>query len=86
MCTITNPKGLTIAKIPHLQGLYRVQGPEQAKTPLNANATVLKLSISEAHRRLGHISSDAIKHAVSKGFITGIDLDESSKLSGQPAN
>ena len=37
------------------------------------------MSINEAHRRLGHISSAAIKHAIAKGFITGIDLDESSK-------
>ena len=79
ICTITNPKGLTITKIPHFQGLYCVQGPEQAKTPLNANAAILKLSISEAHHCLGHISSDAIKHTVSKGFITGINLNESSK-------
>ena len=42
-------------------------------------AAVKKMSITEAHRKLGHISSDAIRHAVSKGFITGINLDESSK-------
>ena len=35
--------------------------------------------ISEAHRKLGHISSVAIKHAVSKGFITGITLDDNTK-------
>ena len=46
---------------------------------LTANAAVEKLSINEAHRRLGHISSAAIRHAVMKGFITRIDLDESSK-------
>ena len=40
---------------------------------------VEKMSISEAHRKLGHISSAAIRHAVSKGFITGIVLDNDSK-------
>jgi hypothetical protein len=37
------------------------------------------MSISKAHRKLGHISSAAIRHAVSKGYITGICLDEDSK-------
>jgi hypothetical protein len=37
------------------------------------------MSISEAHRKLGHILCSAIKHAVANGLITGIDLDISSK-------
>ena len=80
MCTISDSKGCTIAKIPHSQGLYQVQPPEEAKNNLSANATVVKMSINEAHHHLGHISSAAIKHAISKGFITRIDLDESFKL------
>ena len=52
---------------------------EQPKTSLKANAAVIKMSINEVHRHLSHISSAAIKHAIAKGFITGIDLDESSK-------
>ena len=74
LCTIINLKGHTIAKIPHSQGLYQVLAP-----PLTANAAVEKLNINEAHRRLGHISSAAIRHTVMKGFITGIDLDKLSK-------
>ena len=74
LCTIINLKGLTIAKIPHLQWLYWV-----LTSPLTANAAVEKLNINKAHCRLGHISSAAIRHAVMKGFITGIDLDKSSK-------
>ena len=35
--------------------------------------------ISEAHRKLGHVAHSAIKHAVSSGFITGIDLETDSK-------
>ena len=79
MCILSNPKGCTIAKIPHSEGLYCVQAPEKDKDNLSANAVVAKLAINEVHCCLGHISSAAIKHAVSKGFITGIDLDESSK-------
>jgi len=37
------------------------------------------MSISEAHRKLGHISYTTIKHAISTGRITGIDLDMDSK-------
>src|ERR1700684_4731186 len=49
------------------------------KPTLQANTAIGKMSISEAHRKLGHISSVAIKHAVSKGLITGICLDDNSK-------
>ena len=49
------------------------------KNSLHANAAAEKMSISEAHRKLGHISSAVIKHAVSNGFITGICLDNNSK-------
>ena len=79
LCTISNTKGHTIAKILHSQGLYHVQTPEQPKNSLKANAVVIKMSINEVHCHLGHISLAAIKHAIAKGFITGIDLDESSK-------
>ena len=79
MCTILNPKGHTIAKIPHLQGLYHVLASSSTPTQLTANTATEKLNINEAHCWLGHISSAAIRHAVLKGFIMGIDLEESSK-------
>ena len=79
ICTIQDSKGHTLAKIPHSEGLYRVLAETHSTTQHTAIAAVEKMSIAEAHRKLGHISSDAIKHAVSKGFITGIDLDETSK-------
>ena len=49
MCTIMNPKGHTIAKIPHLQGLYHVLSSPQSLTQLTANFASEKLSINEAH-------------------------------------
>ena len=79
ICTIQDSKGHTLAKIPHSEGLYRVLAETHSTTQHTAIAAVEKMSIAEAHRKLGHISSDGIKHAVSKGFITGIDLDETSK-------
>jgi GAG-pre-integrase domain len=38
-----------------------------------------KISISEAHCKLGHVAHLAIKHAVTNGLISGINLDMNSK-------
>ena len=79
MCTIRNKNGHVIATIPHSDGLYRVvesNGPENKDS---ANMASEKMSISEAHRKLGHIAHAAVKHAVTKGLVTGIDLDLESK-------
>ena len=66
-------------KVPHSQGLYKVLMDNKEKPGLQANAAIGKMSISEAHRKLRHISVAAIKYAVSKGFIMGICLDNNSK-------
>jgi hypothetical protein len=79
MCKIVNPKGQTVATIPHSDGLYRVLGTKPAKSEGYAAAASGKMSISEAHRKLGHLAYGAVSHAISKGYITGIELDTSSK-------
>jgi hypothetical protein len=76
MCEISNKNGRTIAMIPHSDGLYRISTSKETDY---ANVTSSKISITEAHRKLGHISCGAITHAISKGYITGIDLDTNSK-------
>jgi hypothetical protein len=75
MCRI-NKSGRTLATIPNADGLYRIT---MSKDKDYANVASTKISINEAHRKLGHISYDAIKHAISKGHITGIELDSDSK-------
>ena len=50
-----------------------------SKQGQTANAVSGKMSISKAHRKLGHIAHSAIKHAIANGLITGIDLDMTSK-------
>jgi GAG-pre-integrase domain len=45
-----------------------------------ANAASVKMSVTEAHRKLGHISISSIKHAVLKQLITGIDVNFESKF------
>jgi len=79
MCTIINPKGKTIATIPHLEGLYRILNVKLDENGGYAAAASGKMSISEAHKKIGHISYAAISHAISKGFITGIALNAISK-------
>ena len=78
MCTILNQKGQTIATIPHSDGLYRVIA-KLIKDGGYAAMASGKLSINEAHRKLGHLAYGVVTHAISKGYITGIELDTSSK-------
>ena len=78
MCTIFNPKGQVIAMIPHSDGLYRIIGKHDKDGGMAAVASG-KMLISEAHRHLGHLAYGAVTHAISKGYITGIDLDTNSK-------
>ena len=80
MCTIRNPKSKTIATIPNSNSLYKVVATKWTSKNKTANTAMSKMSISEAHRKLGHIACSAIKHAVLKGLIEGIDLDLNSKL------
>ena len=37
------------------------------------------MSISELHRRLGHVAHSAIRHAIVNRLITGLELDMNSK-------
>ena len=68
-----------MATIPRANGLYRILNSNKANCSECANIAVGKMSISEVHRKLGHISHSAIRHAISTGQITGIDLDMDSK-------
>src|SRR5271168_1027696 len=79
MCTIKNKSGRVIATIPHSDGLYRVAVSNAPESEDHSNVASEKMSISEAHRKLGHIAHAAVKHAISKGLITGINLDLESK-------
>jgi len=75
MCTIIDPKSRTIATIPHSNGLYKILAWKSSNKSKMANAASRNFSISEAHRKLGHILHSAIKNAVSNGLIAGIDID-----------
>ena len=79
MCTIKDKNSCTIATIPHSDGLYHIAASKESAKMDHANIASKKMTISEAHRKLGHIAHAAVKHAVSQGYITGIELDNSSK-------
>ena len=56
MCTIKNPSNQTIATIPHTDGLYKIIAMSSSNKAEMANTVSGKMSISEVHRKLGHIS------------------------------
>ena len=79
-CSATFSGGMcTMATIPCTNGLYHVTAPEDPPTVNYASIAMVKLTISEAHQKLGHIAPSAIKYAIAKGHITGIQLDPESK-------
>ena len=79
ICTIKNKDGCIIATIPHSDSLYRVVAPDEPSNWHYANVASEKMTISEAHHKLGHIAHATVKHAESNGYITGIELDGNSK-------
>ena len=79
MCTIRNPSNRTMVTIPCANGLYHVTAPEDPPTVNYASIAMVKLTISEAHRKLSHITPSAIKYVIAKGHTTSIQLDPESK-------
>ena len=73
MCTICNPSGHTMVTIRCTNGLYHVTAPEDPPTINYVSVAMVKLTISKAHQK--HITPLAIKYAIAKGHITGIQLD-----------
>ena len=79
MCTICNLSNSTMVTIPCTNSLYHVTAPEDPPPTTYASIVMVKLTISEAHRKLGHIAASAIKYVIAKGHITCIQLDPESK-------
>ena len=65
--------------IPMANSLYRLVNSGKRTSLDHANITAGKISISEVHWKLGHISHSAIRNAISTRQITGIELDMDSK-------
>ena len=71
-----SPIRRVIARIPEVQGLYKLTGT----SPINETANVAKVKISadELHRRMGHISPKAVEAMVKGGHVEGIELEKTS--------
>ena len=82
MCTIMDPAGRTMATLPRHDGLYRLVA-STSNTPDSgmdyASVASVKMTISEAHQKLGHLAHTAIKYAMKSGQILGVELDPESK-------
>ena len=49
--------------------IYRIIATKASNTNETASLASAKMTISEAHQKLGHIAHSAVKHAISNGFI-----------------
>ena len=79
MCTICNLSSHTMVTILCTNSLYCVTAAEDPLTINYVSNVMVKLTISEAHWKLGHIAPLSIKYAITKGHITSIQLDPESK-------
>src|SRR5882762_8851417 len=79
MCMIWNPDGRTMGTILRENGLYCPLNAGKGSLADHANITTGKISISEAHRKLGHILHSAIQNAILTRHITRIELNMDSK-------
>jgi hypothetical protein len=75
MCTIRNPKDHIMGTFPMANGLYRLVNASKGTSSDHANVAAGKMSISKAHRKLGHISHSAVRNAILTRQITGIELE-----------
>jgi hypothetical protein len=77
-CVVRSLKSNIIGHIPLVRGLYHVGGFNSFPTPV-ANSASKLMSISELHRKMGHINHDNLRKMVKEGMVKGIELDFSSK-------
>jgi hypothetical protein len=77
MCKILSPAPThqVIAEILQINGLYSIT----VSASQHANIAKLKLTISELHRILGHVSHPALHNTVTKGLVEGVELDSTLK-------
>ena len=68
-----------MATLPLSDSLYRLTTRSSTSPSAHANIASAKMTIQEAHLKFGHIVHDAIKYAIAKGLILGIELDLTSK-------
>src|SRR5882724_10016131 len=68
-----------MATIPKSMGLYQLVGRLSKLNGEHAQTALTKMTLFEAHRKLGHIAYPAIRMMVRTGMVKGIILDGNSK-------
>ena len=80
ICEIRTSSSKTTGHIPQVRGLYCVTDTKVSSHPTHtANLASKELSISELHRRMGHVNHEDLHQMVEKGMVNGVELDMSSK-------
>jgi hypothetical protein len=81
MCTINypDPNGRVMATIPESMGLYQLVGRLSKPNSEHAHTALTKMTLFEAHRKLGHIAYPAVRMMVKTGMVEGIILDADSE-------
>ena len=78
-CTFTSKDGKVMAILPRSQGLYRAIDHPADNWVDSANLAMDKMSITEAHRKFGHMNYGSIRHMVKSNLVKGVDLDVESQ-------
>lgn len=78
MCTIRYPNKRVMATIPESMGLFRSLSGGEPQADY-ANVALTRMTLFEAHRKLGHLAYAAVKNMISTGMVEGIELDPNSK-------
>jgi hypothetical protein len=77
ICTIkSGPSQRVIGRIPEVRGLYRITPPSER---LIANVASVKMTISQLHRKMGHVNHEYLRKMIKDESITGIEIDKDSK-------
>src|ERR1700722_7392998 len=74
--TVKSPSGKTIGVFPFREGLYQASVKPVPDDTMRANLATTKVSLAQAHRILGHVSYGSVKHAISSGKVTGIQIND----------
>lgn len=82
ICEIRTPKpnSRVIGRIPESRGLYRINSTSTIPNLVHIASVASKvMSISELHRKMGHVNHDDLRKMVADGMVEGIELNIDSE-------
>jgi hypothetical protein len=78
-CIIRSSKSNVVGRIPLVRGLYRIGSSFGPSSTPSANSASKLMSISDLHRKLGHINHNDLRKMVKAEMVTGINVNLDSK-------